>query len=362
MSADFESYSYFPTLRSRIAELTGFEHLRDDEKNKLVPLITLGKWPKSDDITLSLARTQSAVGDRPYMVDLTREPHHQTSDMAQLLNPEAGFQKWRDFVSKDKNIIPVIQFGIGQTTLRDIIRQITELERSKENVVFRITNFERDIPRVVSGLAVLGKPENALVVVDLGYIRNNFPASQVAAVRAINDIRAEVPEAIITVVSSSYPPFVGPFISAGSSGAVVDGQIDIMERTLFQALGGDSVITYGDYGSIHALVYPAGGRFTPRIDVAFDDRWCFQRKSAKGVDSEGYIECAKAILKQFPDLENGPEWGKKKIHEAARGQIDGMKTPLSWIGVRVNLHLSRQLALSELLRAREDEEDGDDAE
>ncbi|KGD15883.1 beta family protein [Burkholderia pseudomallei] len=46
------------------------------------------------------------------------------------------------------------------------------------------------------------------------------------------------------------------------------------------------------------------------------------------------------------------------IKNAARGEIAGMGSPAKWIAVRVNLHIARQIELSESLgNDLEDDED-----
>jgi hypothetical protein len=52
-------------------------------------------------------------------------------------------------------------------------------------------------------------------------------------------------------------------------------------------------------------------------------------------------------------------WGEDMILHAAQGHPYGV-APVSWIAVRVNLHLARQLALSQRLLQAEDQTDEDE--
>lgn len=198
----------------------------------------------------------------------------------------------------------------------------------------------------------LNSPENSIIFIDLGYIRGHVSTMTSAAISAINQIRTEIPEAIISVLSTSFPSSVANF--AGENGQ--SGYIDIMEREFHQTIGGRGVSIYGDHGSIHSVVYDdVGGRYVPRIDIALDDAWFFERRP--GLDSKGYIEAARAILKRYPNYLEEESLGAQMIKNAASGDIAGMGSPAKWISVRVNLHITKQIELSEALKTDYDPEE-----
>lgn len=353
MYVDFERYGYYPALRTRAAELGGLKQLTRQEKEKIVPLITLGKWPRSEDIQISLNKVVDAMDDLPFILDVTREGKHHCENSVSLLSPDNSFAAWRNFVSQRDNIIPVVQIT-DSAKIRDITMQAREFENTKGSLAFRITNPQRDIQKVISSLATLYTPEKAIVFIDLGYIRGNTPIATTAAVSAINQLRQEIPETIISILSTSFPSTVMTFCREDGR----SGEIDIIERELFQTIGGRDVCIYGDHGSIHAVVYDeTGGRYVPRIDLPFDDSWYFERRS--GEDSTGYIDAACAIIREYPDLANEHSWGAEMIKRAANGQIDGMGSPAKWIAVRVNMHISRQILLSDTAYQTLAEDDDD---
>ncbi len=346
MSVDFEACLYYPALRSRAAELAGLKHLEENVKKEILPIITLGKWPRSENIQHSLDKAIDAMGDLPFILDVTREASHHNASSISLQSTDDAFKQWRKFVSQKEQIIPVVQISKG-ARLRDVTLQAKEFEREKGSLAFRICDFEVDSERAVAAMASLDRPEKALVIVDLGYIRNALPMAASAAIRTINNIRDEIPEASICILSTSFPQSVTSFVD-GSTGRC--GSIDILERELHESVGGNDVCLYGDHGSIHSVVYPdAGGRYVPRIDLPLDDVWYFERRP--DTLSDGYIDAAKAILSKYSWLQERTEWGAGMIKEAAKGNIDGMGSPAKWIAVRVNLHISRQLALSKTLVA-----------
>jgi len=357
MKINFEDCLYYPALRSRAAELAGLKQLDNEVKQKVLPIITLGKWPRSEDIQSSLDKSIDAMGDAPFILDLTREATHHNGSSLALQSDSDGFKAWRNFVSQHEQIIPVVQIT-KSTRLRDLVKQAKELERSRISLAFRISDFESDTDRVISAMASLDRPENALVIVDMGYIRNAVPMATSAAIRTINNVRDEIPEASICLISTSFPQSVTSFAMNARG---TNGTIDILERELYENIGGRGVALYGDHSSIHSVVYPdSGGRYVPRIDLPLDDAWYFERRP--DTTSEGYIDAAQAILETHPWIAEQSEWGAQMIRNAAQGNIEGMGSPAKWIAVRVNMHITRQLALANTLSQAEDEDEEFDAD
>ena len=83
---NFDNYLYYPAIRTRPAELLGYRHLSNEQKDELLPLVTLGSWPRQDGLGESMAQTEQALDGRPYMLDLTREATYQLSEIRGLLD------------------------------------------------------------------------------------------------------------------------------------------------------------------------------------------------------------------------------------------------------------------------------------
>ncbi len=355
MQIKFDKQVYFPALRTRPAEMEGYAQLRDAVKDKIIPIITLGAWPRVEGIEQSIKEAKQAVGERPFILDLTQESAYQRPEILELASADGDFIAWRSFVKNVGDVVPVVQ-APPHVKLSQIIKQARSLEGlATKRVAFRITDFVSDTPRVIAALSSLDNPGQALVIIDAGYIRDSMPASLSACVSSINDVREEIPEAIITVISTSFPATVTSHLAQESSGT--RGSLAILERELHYAIGADAAI-YGDHGSIHSKVYlTTGGRFMPRIDYPLSDAWEFERRPGK--DSSGYIDAAKVLLDRFPGIVEEDTWGAEKVRNAAGGDIERMKTPARWIAARVNMHISRQFDLSNELGAL-DEADLDD--
>lgn len=277
----------------------------------------------------------------PFILDLTTDPTYSCDQVRELKNSQKNFIRWQNFVKKiEANVIPVIQIT-KESRLSEVVRQARAFENIGNKVAFKLRNFGRDSNEIIAALSSLDSSDNAIIIIDAGYTRETLSASLAGCVTAINEIRDEVPESIITVTSTSFPPAVTQFLDPESKGQ--RGSIPMLENRLHAAIGADAAI-YGDHASIHSRVYTArGGRYTPRIDYPLNDAWVFERRPDS--KSDGYIDAATSLLDTYPEIKNDSSWGAEMILRAKDGDIEGMKTPASWIAARVNMHLSKQIII-----------------
>ena len=339
--ANFDEYGYYPTLRTRNAEMKGLEKLDASLKKRMLPLITLGKWPKSEDFAKSADKAVQAMEGNPFFIDLPSDPRHHSATSTELTNPTDNFAQWRSFVTNYEQAIPIVQMTGG--TRREISQQARKLESSVGKIGFRLRDFSKETPLVIAALSAMDNVENALVFLDAQYIRSAFSAYVAACTGTINALRAEIPETIITLLSTSFPASR----TQHTDSSKMHGSINNMDRELHESIGGTPIAMYGDYGSIHAVIYDDQTimRWSPTIDYPLDYEWVFERRTGFE-NGMGYIDAARALVDTFPDIKKSPLWGDQMIADAASGKPYG-SAPQSWIAVRVNLHLARQLALSE---------------
>lgn len=358
----FENYTYFPTLRTRMAEIKGLEQLTQDQKRRLLPMLTLGRWPKALDFAKAAEKAQSAMGDLPHILDLTNDTAHLGDQQRLLRDPANGFQAWRDFVQQYPHAIPVVQL-VPEARVRDQVQQATQMEKQVGKLAFRIRDFAVETPLVINALSAMDDPQNALVFIDCQYIRSALAAYVTATIATINQLRSQFPELMIVALSTSFPSSVISFADASQQ----RGAIDILERDLHSRIGGNSVAAYGDHGSVHSVVYDDATimRWSARIDYPRELSWYFERR--KGEQSEaGYVSAAQAVVQSDPDIGTRGIWGESMIVQAASGQPHA-RAPASWIAVRVNIHLARQLEFSTRLEGSagqlgDDDGDGLDGE
>ncbi|TDR32154.1 beta family protein [Hydromonas duriensis] len=343
---NFEDYNYFPALRARQAEMKGLNELSDARKCKIIPLITLGRWPRAETLEVGVEKASKAMSDKPFFLDLTHEISSLSPLIQELRDPTDGFTKWLDFAAQYTNVIPVIQMHQSQT-LRDVVLQARNCEKRFGKLAFRITDFTQSIDVVIAAMSALERVESALVFIDSGYIRLSYAASLAATISTINMIRAQLPTALISTLATSFPSQTGPFLDDVSG----DGVISILERQLHHDLGGYSIAAYGDHSSIHAVIYDDPAvimNWTARIDYPLELDWEISRKSrAKALND--YREIAAKIVRAHPEIEASDIWGEQMIRSAANGGDTVGAAPASWIGVRVNIHLSRQIDFTERL-------------
>lgn len=341
INLSYEDYLYFPTLRTRQAEMRGLLELDADRKRRLLPLLTLGRWPRAIDFNRSAEKANEAMNDLPHFLDLTRDASHLGEQQQKLRDPANSFKAWREFTAAYSNAIPVVQLVSG-SKLRDQVKQATLIEKSIGKVAFRIQDFTADTQIVINSISALDDPKNAIVFIDCQYIRSALTAYVTATIATINTLRTEFPELMIVVLSTSFPSSVIPFADSSQQ----RGTIDIQERDLHSRIGGDAVAAYGDHGSIHSVVRPETTIMTwsARVDYPRETSWSFERRPGNQSDA-GFSSAAADIAKTDPKMGTRGIWGEDKILEAAQGNPFA-RGPASWIAVRVNIHLARQLDFS----------------
>lgn len=356
IDVSYEDYRYFPTLRTRQAEMRGLAELDLGRKKRLLPLLTLGRWPKAVDFKRAADKANEVMEGLPHFLDLTRDASHLGEQQLMLRDPSSAFGAWRSLVGDYPNAIPVVQLVQGARQ-REQVKQATFIEASAGKVAFRIQDFAVDTPQVINCISALDDPQNAIVFIDCQYIRGALAAYVSATIATINDLRTQFPELVIVVLSTSFPPSVIPFADATQR----RGVIDIQERDLHARIGGDSVAIYGDHGSIHSVVRPDAAIMTwsARVDYPRETSWSFERRP-RDQSENGFVEAAAEIAQTDAEIGKRGIWGESKILEAADG-TPFARGPAPWIAVRVNIHLARQLDFSTQLAQSIDSEGSGEA-
>jgi hypothetical protein len=351
----FENYQYFPTLRTRQSEMRGLKKLDAYRKSKIIPMLTLGRWPRATDFDKAAEKALDVMSGHPYFLDLTADTSHLGDQQKILRDSSSAFKAWREFLIKYDKAIPVVQIN-ADAKVRDIFKQAQFFENTTGKLAFRIKDFTSDTPLVINAISAMDDASNAIVFVDCQYIRDSFVAYVTAAVATINQLRNEFPELMIVVMSTSFPSSVMSFVDSTQT----KGEIDILERQLHARIGGNPVAVYGDHASIHSVVYDDVRimRWSARIDYPQNFQWAFQRRSGDQTQA-GFISAAKEIVRVDPDIGTRNIWGEQMIRDAAAGTPYGA-APSSWIAVRVNIHLSRQIDLSTLIQNQDDEDEDEE--
>lgn len=351
---NLSNYTYFPTLRTRLAELKGLKELDPGRKARIIPMLTLGQWRGASELDKAAEKAVEAVGERPFFMDLSADNRKVEAHWEELRSSADAFRAWRDFSAKYAHAIPVVQIPTSART-RDVVQQAQAIEAAAGTVAFRIQDFALQTPLVISAISALSDPRNAVVFIDCQYIREAMAAFVTATISTINALRSEFPSLLVVVLSTSFPSSTLSFADSTKQ----RGVIPILERDLYARIGGAPVALYGDHGSVHAVVYDDVPmmRWSPRIDYPTYSNWHFERRP--GQIEPGYVEAARAIDAEFGCSSDSTIWGERMISQAARGNPHG-KAPASWIAVRVNIHLARQIDYDEASRRTDADETGFD--
>lgn len=335
----FSDYSYFPSLRTRQAELKGLEEVFKEDKSKMLPLLTLGEWPKAADFSRSYSAAQKAMGSLPFIIDITQDPERLPEERKQLLTPNKGFSSWVDFCADCDNTIPVALFT-KHAKIRDITLQAKNLEKIKGKLALRVRNFELEPTLVISALSAIDNPLNAIIFLDAQYITKKTLDNKINKLtKSINFIKHEYPEVPICVLGTSYPRRIAPHLNEEGT----EGSIPILEKTLYDLLNEENTLEYGDHASIHSTIYddqPGFARNVQRIDYPLIKHWNIQRRR-ESQPKEGYRLCAEATVHKNPCINKANSWGEQMIIEAVNEPYGA--APQSWISVRVNIHLTKQV-------------------
>ncbi|OOF43460.1 hypothetical protein BKK51_11510 [Rodentibacter trehalosifermentans] len=338
---NFNHFNYYPTLRSRVAEIAALRELTNDRKDKIIPLITLHNWLQYG-FDRAVTNIENAFPDRPFFLDLPQKSdfsvwnkmESNSPESFSLKNESSNFYEWTQFVDQHQYAIPVVQLSSRQ---RAVTQQAIYFENNKHKLAFRIRDYLQDTHLVINAISALQDINNVIVFIDCQYIRDNFLHHQKMCINTINQLRSQEPSLTICVLSTSFP--ISPAQFTDNTGT---GSIDMLEHLLFNSIGGENVAIYGDHGSIHSVIYDDDRNYawSARIDLPLNNEWIINRIA--GTKGDGYPEIARRLIEQYPRLKKPDNWGEQRILSAATNG-EYAKAPAPWISTRMNIHLSKQI-------------------
>lgn len=338
MSFGIDQIAYVPALRTRPAELKGYENLSENIKSKILPLFTLAPWRRQDDIQAAVNQiTTRTPEDHPTLITLTREQQLLNEHCRELLDPRDHFGNWRQFTSElPESYIPTALLNRDATT-RNVAKQAQALENHSGHIAVCAHLTDTDLSQTEAVMHAIDDISNLTVILDAGFIRE-AKKNEICRdlVNSINRLRTIDDSVRVAAISTSFPRSVAAYGESPNR-----GRIDILEHGVQKEMGGDEVAIYGDHSSVHAVAYqPAGGRYTPRIDLPTLDQWIFERRP--NGEPNSYVDIANAI-QQYDEWHSTPAaWGATEINATAAGAYDGRAGAQRWIAVRVNLHITIQ--------------------
>lgn len=340
---DLARFHYIPIIRTRDAEMRGFEHLHKSIFDKILPVVEFTKSRRSKnnpDATISrcIERFQEAFPERPYIADLTSLSSLQNAEIERLLDPEDGFNNWCQFVasSLSKQTIPVVHLTspLDEDELR---LQAGRLAATFEHLALRVTPDYEGAVQAIDIVTDYVDPDKFILIVDSGFIRSR-EVSQVKdkTIALVDSVPYEV--GLCASTSSGFPLSV----TLPGYGRDDTGEFALPEIELFAALtksGNAQKFTHSDYALIHPNDYEGVvTNWVPRVDVPLDRSLYYYRYRQP---AGGYHHAARDALS---DSRYAPLscWADEAIKAAAGGDLSGRKAPAFWISVRLNYHITRQ--------------------
>lgn len=336
---------YVPVVRTRAAELKGFAQLSRSTLDALLPLIELTKSRRSKTnpsgaMSKCIDAVLAILADRPFIADLASFESLQNQEIDKLLDPAASFRNWVRFATSvlPSTCIPVAHLTDPFDPLGFSL-QVEQLVAKNGWIAIRMpVDYAQaeEISPVLS--SVLDGMEKVILLVDGGFVHKDAALQGYLNCKAAFD-RFGSPTGFSAALNSSFPASV----ATGGYGEDSQGEFSLAEVEIHDNLKKNlrrPKLLYGDYASIHPKEFEGTvTNWVPRVDVPLDRKIYYHRyRRPEG----GYSKAAKFARddRRYVPLDC---WGQENIFDAARGMPQG-KSPAHWIGVRVNFHITRQVA------------------
>jgi hypothetical protein len=188
---------------------------------------------------------------------------------------------------------------------------------------------------------LLDSPEQLLIVLDAGYSRmpNSTKGIDFAA-DAIAQITHEMTQQEKTLLRVVY--MGSSFPNTSHEGVI---HLPSLDWTAWQNVQEEFPCMFGDYAATYrhpiAATKPHGWR--AQVVMPLNEGWITYR-DVNAQDRQGWIDGAKEIVGIAEFNENTPKtWGVDAIRRAAKGDLTNLDWPRDWYGVKVNIHLHRQI-------------------
>jgi len=325
--------------------MSALGHLPGPDLDRLIPTICLRKWLNSGQLQNSFNQIDSALGDRPLILDLgnTRNPPQGSAELelAALHDPAGGFANWVDLIGSDQRFIPTLQWSGDANCLQEF----EALAALGKGIVFRFRRTRAwNLPQLMNMGATIdctGVP--TMCILDFGQIALGTDltaaAAEVAAVASALRQRLVSNDLTLVIAGSSFPV---DFASIHREHA----RIPIRERELFSLASAADVFTgtgvsviYGDFASVFAGERGFAQRGAPRVDYPSRTRWTYYRREI----DQSFAAAANLVTQDIDWDENLVIWGTNEIRRAAAGDTSGLGYQRAWTAVRIHLHLHQQL-------------------
>lgn len=365
------SYSqihYFPALQSSDAEHIAYRNLSDEDKDNILPIFEITQIKTGSLVNDAIDKIRTSSSGRAFVLDLSYNPapdiyvpsnepamdkiHEQqirqdeyNARIANLLDPQNGFQNWRELCAELTNSIPIIQFTDALKQSNNILRQASMLSKTHHKLAIRITdspnkNLFQVIGRII---AVLEKPSDLLIILDAGQGRikkeNRADFAKKAISKTISEVEpSQVAQLEFVFLYDSYSiPKASPILIYPN-----------YAWELWDEVNSEFSISFGDY-SAHKRMNRKNtfipGDWKATVVYPLDEMWLVY-KDPNNQDADGWIRGAKTIFER-EEFVGYPEcWGGKILHSAVEGDISSASSAKFWHAAKINMHIHQQIQYS----------------
>ncbi len=343
-----KNIKYSPILKTTQAEIKGYEKLAPEIKEKILPLfeLTRGRRSKHDrfgDISKQVNKIFEVSDGNRFILDLTTESFLSNLQIDRMLTSHSnGYKVWCSYVKEiyQDNLIPIIHFN-EKASIEDNNKQLEKLSDVSDVLAFRLYAEDSSVLDKFENINQHGISE-IIYILDMGYVFNDTISPSI--INNIKTILEKYNPYKIFVSSSSFPKNATEVAENGNND---EGSANLTEVQMFDEISkrvDDNKVSYGDYACIHPKrIQQAGARgWYPRIDYPLENRWFYQRNPSRDYNI-GYINIANRVVsdERYLPIENYECWGDNEVISAAKGSPNG-RSPVHWIAVRANIHMTRQ--------------------
>lgn len=351
---DWNSFVYFPVLKTKDAELRAIGSVDLFYRQKMLPIyeITKSRITKKNslgDIVKRLEQIRQIQGELPFVLDVTTDEKQINDQIRNILSPVNGYECWREWlgVNANSNLVPMIHINFeDDEDLGEAKKFVSCVDGKYHRLALRLPvglkegEYEEIIVAITSEL----KASKLFVLLDGGCIRSLAKAASVEMVaklyqQAFYEIISSASQGDwlerVVCIAGSFPQNVSL-----EGGGDEHGSFKIFEQSLFVLLRHNRpLLQFGDYASINVnQIEMRGGTFVPRIDYCDDTTFYYYRKRR---DEGSYVWCAKQVVADSAYSSLG-SWADDEIISASLEQPSGI-SPSFWISVRACNYMIRRV-------------------
>jgi hypothetical protein len=347
---------YFPILVSKKGELVAMQHLSQNVKDEISPLIeiikgSMEKKKKREDEDFDIIHTDdlenyfkthwSFFGNQ-VMLDFSLFEGLET----EILRVQ---KLLHSIMTSGVNVVPVIQYN-SENKYYDLVSEI--IAKYANKICIRMSgagggmsaNYNGQIEEVLAKLKIT--PDRVILVVDLGQVDSNYGKESLLVSMLIQGLKIPLSKwSNVVVASSSFPEDLSDFDSASNPQKIKRYEWEIWKD--LQKVSELKNLKYGDYGTKHSVFKDSSFVGTVSLKYTTENEYVIYRGEMSKPHELGnrqYIQHIQALVKS-KDFSGGKfSWGDSRIEEMSKQDANDLKSKPGnatiWVQNSQNHHLT----------------------